>query len=760
MAGSVYRDATKLRAPEVNESKKFAQATQPDQMPDQARRSLSMGLGLLPMLPLLPGCGARSDQNDPTSGSDTVADNGGSAAPEALTVPDRFVHPGLLHTQADCDRMKAKVAAKASPWIDGWNALEKRGFADPNWKPEPRPIVYAHQPGFADNAQYLQWDITAAYQNALIWKVTGDTAAADCAVRIMNAWSSTLTEIAVQNGAYDGFLIAGIQGYQFANVGELMRDYPGLGAADLAAFQAMMLKVFQPMNGGGVDDKPWAINDSLGIFSNWGLCAMAASFATGVLCDNRKIVNAVIDYFRSGMGNGAINMMTYYLHPGFMGQTQESGRDQGHNSLSVVLVSLLCEMAWNQGIDLYGYDNNRVLSACEYVARGNLIESGSNFYAVPYAPYHDTTAFASGAQGATRNAWAHIYNHYVNRRGMAAPFTEMFAKKVAPEPGPPFRSGGGAMDQQGLGTLTFSRDPIAAGSPPSGLVAVTGGRDIVLSWWGTAYASSYTVKRATRAGGPYTVVATGITEPRTWTDAGPAEGVYYYVVTAQTPSGESARSNEAIGMAGAYLQARWAFDEGQGTSARDSNSNANTVQLIGGAGWGKGRSGGSALQLAGDGACAALPADILFNVGDFSITAWVNWNGGQTWERLFDIGSDGNHYMFLTPRAGNGVVRFECTLTQNGPFFRIDGRQELPRGQWTHVAVTLSGTTLTLFVNGVAVGSDGEVFINPFQLRRTTQNWIGKSKWPNDPTFNGLVQDFRIYRGALTGSQVAAMSAS
>ena len=46
-----------------------------------------------------------------------------------------FVHPGGLHTQADLDRMKAKVAAGEHPWIDGWEKLIADPKAQNTWRP-------------------------------------------------------------------------------------------------------------------------------------------------------------------------------------------------------------------------------------------------------------------------------------------------------------------------------------------------------------------------------------------------------------------------------------------------------------------------------------------------------------------------------------------------------------------------------------------------------------------------------------------------
>jgi hypothetical protein len=51
--------------------------------------------------------------------------------------------------------------------------------------------------------------------------------------------------------------------------------------------------------------------------------------------------------------------------------------------MGIGLMGIFCEMAWNQGDDLYGYDNNRLLKGAEYVAKYNLGKE------VPYVLYNE-----------------------------------------------------------------------------------------------------------------------------------------------------------------------------------------------------------------------------------------------------------------------------------------------------------------------------------------------------------------------------------
>lgn len=80
---------------------------------------------------------------------------------------------------------------------------------------------------------------------------------------------------------------------------------------------------------------------------------------------------------------------------------------------------------------------------------------------------------------------------------------------------------------------------------PAALAAVAGDAKVTLSWNTSAGATSYNVKRATVSGGPYTVVATGLTAPA-YTDLAVVNGTtFYYVVSAVNAVGESANSAQA-----------------------------------------------------------------------------------------------------------------------------------------------------------------------------------------------------------------------
>jgi fibronectin type 3 domain-containing protein len=80
---------------------------------------------------------------------------------------------------------------------------------------------------------------------------------------------------------------------------------------------------------------------------------------------------------------------------------------------------------------------------------------------------------------------------------------------------------------------------------PTNLKAVAAGKrgEIKLAWTASTGATSYRVKRSTVSGGPYALVKT--VTGTSYTDNKLATGVYYYVVTALNPSGESQNSIQA-----------------------------------------------------------------------------------------------------------------------------------------------------------------------------------------------------------------------
>lgn len=154
-----------------------------------------------------------------------------------------------------------------------------------------------------------------------------------------------------------------------------------------------------------------------------------------------------------------------------------------------------------------------------------------------------------------------------------------------------------------------------------------------------------------------------------------------------------------------------------------------------------------------------MPDGIINGLTDFTIGAWVNWNGNQDWSRVFDFGTGTTVNMFLTPNAGGAPgARFAITTSGSGGEQQITATNPLPTG-WHHVAVTKAGTTGTLWVDGVSVATNNNITLSPTSMGNTTNNWIGRSQCA-DPFLAGAVDDFNIFDHALTQAEIQQLMAA
>ncbi|MBN1510020.1 MAG: discoidin domain-containing protein, partial [Sedimentisphaerales bacterium] len=196
----------------------------------------------------------------------------------------------------------------------------------------------------------------------------------------------------------------------------------------------------------------------------------------------------------------------------------------------------------------------------------------------------------------------------------------------------------------------------------------------------------------------------------------------------------------------------WKLDETSGTTAADAIAGNDGV-LTGDPVWVDGAFNGG-LQLDGADDFVTLPIGSLVNtLSDMTVTAWVNWSGaGGIWQRVFDFGSGTGVYMFLSPSTSANTFRFAIRTATVGEQV-AEAPAILPTG-WHHVAVSIDSATMTiqLYQDGALVGS-GATTLLAKDLGVTTQNWLGKSQWP-DPLYNGVLDEFRIYDCVLTVDEI------
>lgn len=133
---------------------------------------------------------------------------------------------------------------------------------------------------------------------------------------------------------------------------------------------------------------------------------------------------------------------------------------------------------------------------------------------------------------------------------------------------------------------------------------------------------------------------------------------------------------------------------------------------------------------------------------DFTMECWAYWSGGANAENSDQI------FLSVRDAAGNGVCIYRAVGSGNLRAFAgtsgdvVTSTTPMNINTWYHVALTRSGSTTKLWLNGSEIASS------------TTSYTVGSRKvtiggrWDSAFCFNGFIQDVKIYSGVAkyTGS--------
>jgi hypothetical protein len=362
---------------------------------------------------------------------------------EASNATMHFVHPGVLVNSAQLAYVKKQVAAKAAPFYAAYQAAESSKWGALDYKLQGPP-----SDGVIDCGSFSNPDIgcseedndsTAAYVQALLWIISGNSKYAENAVAIMNAYAQKLRSHTNSNGPLQS---AWTSEKWPAAADVIASTYNGWSAADIAAFKKMLTTQYLP-NINALQGK--------GKNGNWELSMIDGMMGIAVFTEDQTLYNNAVAlwkqwvpaYFYNEAEDGG-KPLTFSGgpssggSPGWNGQTvfdaatsgvgQETCRDLAHTGLGLAATINAAETAYIQGTDLYTPMQARLTTTLEYYSRmlqgvRATAQTGSPSVAVPSSfPGLCTTThtYIPVLTGTTERA----YNAYHNRMGVALPQTE------------------------------------------------------------------------------------------------------------------------------------------------------------------------------------------------------------------------------------------------------------------------------------------------------------------------------------------------
>jgi Concanavalin A-like lectin/glucanases superfamily len=157
-----------------------------------------------------------------------------------------------------------------------------------------------------------------------------------------------------------------------------------------------------------------------------------------------------------------------------------------------------------------------------------------------------------------------------------------------------------------------------------------------------------------------------------------------------------------------------------------------------------------------------LPNDILQGHPAVSITSWIKLGQALAWDRLFDFNSGESNWFFFSPTGWNGnTMTFgtRCaTRTPSALAPEIMLTETVGINVWHHISVVFAKPFMRYYLDGVLKAELTNISFGSDELAATNQNWIGRSVYSADPYLTALVDDFRIYTGALSDEEVLELA--
>jgi beta-xylosidase len=232
-------------------------------------------------------------------------------------------------------------------------------------------------------------------------------------------------------------------------------------------------------------------------------------------------------------------------------------------------------------------------------------------------------------------------------------------------------------------------------------------------------------------------------------------GVLIGLVGGLMPAGPAAAADVDV-TSGLLL--RYDLTQTSGTTVTDGSGNGNNGTLAGGGIW----TGANGLTLDGVDDSVKLPDNIMAGLSAITVSVDVYVDPAQqTPYFIWGLGnaatsSSGTGYMFTSGDAFRAGI-----TTTNWAGEKVTGKgANLARGVWKSVTYTQTGTTGTLYEDGVQVAQNTAVTVLPSAVGNgtTVNNNLGKSNYASDRYLKGKVLNVRVYNRALSAAEVSAIA--